>query len=638
MFKNTIISSVLFLISLYFWFINIPSFNFKGTHIKTNLEGAFSNFPFILEVSLFLLGIILSIIFFAFFNYILSTNLRYLSKKKLSLAFCTFFSWVLSVSLLLGITSYLYPELFFSHEAWKSKGYLLTCSTIAFILLSSSLWMKVNRLNLVVFITPFVISYLIPTINIESNQKTKTINKNVFIIGVDSLNVNLIGTEYTPYISKFIGSATFLPNSYTHIARTFPSWMTILTGDYPLTNKARLNLTDFELLNTKKSLPYFLKQAGYNNYFSLDERRFSHIDNRLFFDRTIGPPATAGEFVFSKLLDIPLLVITSDLVVFKFFMPQIHNNRAAWQTYSPTKYNEKLKKSIDINKSPIFLASHFTLPHWPYKSSHNKSNSKSLYEKYLEAVKLADNQVEDLIYFLRINGLLENAILFIISDHGESFGRKEDMPSKAQNLVNIAGHGTSIVSKTQFNVLMSFKEYKNGQEILHSDVDPSLNYALSDITPTILDMLKLNITTTFDGKSIFNINTQRPLPIESSLKPMFNKKGNIDISGTVTQNAKLFEISESGELVLKKRLYPKIIKEKQHGVIYQNWQLSIYPELDNSIFITDLKMNKLYNYASFANLKLKRDLISNLCILYSYEITQSNVVPCLNTTNNLEAK
>ncbi|WP_176372596.1 sulfatase-like hydrolase/transferase [Pseudoalteromonas sp. A601] len=507
---------------------------------------------------------------------------------------------------------------------------------MGFFFLTISFWLKKNRLNFIIIVTPFILSYLIPTISISYSNHSQLNHKNVFIIGIDSLNTNLLKTEYTPFISEFIKSATYLPNSYTHVARTFPSWMSILSGDYPLTNKARLNLTDFERINVEKSLPYYLKQAGYTNYFSLDERRFSHIDDRLFFDSTIGPPATVGEFIFSKLLDIPLLVITSDLVIFNFFMPQIHNNRAAWQTYSPEKYNEKLKNSIDIDNTPIFLSSHFTLPHWPYKSSHNESNNKDLYDKYLEAVKHVDTQVQDLISFLQANGLLENSILFLLTDHGESFAREEDMPANNFNLVNLAGHGTSIVSKPQFNVLISFKEFKGSFEVSHTGINSNLNYALTDVAPTILDMLGLNPTTTFDGDSVFKVKSQRLLPVESSLKPMFDKSGNLNVSGTVAKNASLFEMNTLGQLVLKESLYPTIMKEKQRGVIYGKWQLSIYPELDNAIFITNLESYKLYNYDSFDNNELKKFLLSKLCTLYAPEIIQSNIIPCLNTKNFLE--
>ena len=638
MLKNTIISFSFFFLFTYFWFINIPSFNFKGATVRTKLEDAISGYQFLVESILFLIGVILSIIFFALLNYVLSSNLKHLSKHSFSNIFCMIVSWALSLSLLLGVTSYVYPELFFSHDTWKSRSFLFSCSTLIIIILAASFWLKVNRLHIAIIITPFISSYLVPDINYNDSAGQKTNKKNVFIIGIDSLNTNILSDKHTPFISDFIKNSTYLPNSYTHIARTFPSWMSILTGNYPATNKARFNLTDFDTLSTKESLPYYLKKVGYTNYFSLDERRFSHIDHRLFFDKTIGPPATLGEFIFSKLLDIPLLVITADLTFFNFLMPQLHDTRAAWQTYSPLKYNEKLKKSINIDSSPIFLASHFTLPHWPYKTSHNKTNKKGLYEKYIESVELADNQVKDLIDFLSDSRLLENSVLFILTDHGESFARVEDMPKDSEALVNLAGHGTSIVSHPQFNVLVSFKEYINGNEVKHKNINSNLNYALSDITPSILDILGLEHNIAFDGNSIFKVTKQRSFPIESSLKPMFNKSGNINLSGTVAQNANLFEISSSGQLIIKNELYPKLIKEKQRGVIHDKWQLSIYPELNNSIFITDLETNTLYDYDSFPKPNLKLLLLSKLCMLYSSEAKQGYIKPCFNTLNDMEIK
>ncbi|KPZ53242.1 sulfatase-like hydrolase/transferase [Pseudoalteromonas sp. P1-7a] len=638
MLKNILVSFCIFLLFVYFWFINIPSFNFKGANVGSKLEVGLYNYQFLAEATFFLIGIILSVILFALLNHVLSTNLKSLSKQALSKSVCLFISWALSLSLLLGITSYLYPELFFSHEAWKSKIFLLSCSFIVIIILVASFWLKENRLNITVLFIPFIIPNLTPDFRLSGTSEQARANKNVFIIGIDSLNTSVISKRHTPFIFNFIDSGVHLPNSYTHIARTFPSWMTILTGNYPITNKARFNLTDFGILDTKKSLPYYLKKAGYYNYFSLDERRFSHIDHRLFFDKTIGPPATIGEFVFSKLLDIPLLVVTSDLTFFNFLMPQIHNNRAAWQTYSPLKYNKKLKRSIELNNSPIFVASHFTLPHWPYKSSHNTTNEKGLYEKYLESVESADSQIENYFHFLRHNGLLDNSIVFILSDHGESFARDEDMPDNSEEIVNLAGHGTSIVSQQQFNVLISFKEYINGKEVKHESINKSFRYALSDITPTILDILGLESQAAFDGKSIFKVKTERPLPIESSLKPTFNKSGNISVSGTVAQNANLFEISDMGQLIIKTELLPILIKEKQRGVIYGKWQLSIYPELNDATFITNLETNTLFNSEMFDEPALKQLLLSKLCELYSPEVKQTHIRPCFNNLNFMEIK
>ena len=105
-----------------------------------------------------------------------------------------------------------------------------------------------------------------------------------------------------PFLQSFIDKSNYLPITYTHIARTFPSWITILTGNYPITNKARLNLTDFNQINLKKTLPYYLKAAGYVNYYIQDERRFNNIDERLYFDKIIGPPQQQQSSYYLKWL------------------------------------------------------------------------------------------------------------------------------------------------------------------------------------------------------------------------------------------------------------------------------------------------------------------------------------------------
>ena len=82
-------------------------------------------------------------------------------------------------------------------------------------------------------------------------------------------------------------------------------------------------------------------------------------------------------------------------------------------------------------------------------------------------------------------------------------------------------------------------------------------------------------------------------------------------------------------MIVKDELYQKAVNSKQRGVIFDKWQLSIYPEHNNEIYITDLKNHNLYTYAEFYDKNLRKNLLNKLCQLYSEEALKANIEPCL---------
>jgi hypothetical protein len=598
--------------------LNYPEFEFKGTNFNDKLENFTFTKAIFFEQFKFFIGVILTICFFGCIASTFVSNFRVTFKNKLSTAFLSIIAWVIITVSILSITSFIYPNLFFSHKTWASPYLFLLISTTLTIALLLSFLIKKNRIKTLLI---FLIVLLPNSIKIDTNtelKKNKLINnRNVIIIGIDSLNIDVIDSENTPFIHSFINESLYLPNTYTHVARTFPSWVSILTGDYPLSNKARLNLTNLDNLNLKETLPYFLKQHGYKTYFSLDERRFSHIDQSFYFDKIIGPPETVNELVLSQLVENPMLAITSQLSIFNYFMPQLYNNRGSWKNYFPDSFNEELEAKIKNEDRPVFISSHFTLPHWPYKSKYDTSDSKDTYGKYIDSVKLTDKQVHRYYEHLKSEGLLNNALVFLITDHGESFGREIDQPKNSNRSLNIPGHGNSIISNSQFNVLLTLKVYDQGKVIEKKIKNKNLKFALTDITPTIFDLLGLTPPKNFDGQSIFKVKNERSIPLESSLKPSFNIDGSVNLKDTIKNGLSLYDVNDLGRAVLKDTLYQDLVSLKQRGIIFTKWQVSIYPELNNSIFITDLENNYLYKFNDFKNKELANSLLKKLCSMFS---------------------
>jgi len=106
---------------------------------------------------------------------------------------------------------------------------------------------------------------------------------NLILIGIDSLRLDEVrrfgGTgALTPNIDRLLDSSAIYTDTVTPIARTFPAWMSILTGQYADKTGAKVNLIDRAEVQAAPTLADTLRTAGYKSVFATDEVRFSNID------------------------------------------------------------------------------------------------------------------------------------------------------------------------------------------------------------------------------------------------------------------------------------------------------------------------------------------------------------------------
>jgi hypothetical protein len=631
--KNILVSLIVFFILSALWYNSLSNESLHIPTLEKKLYQATSSSYFLFEILLFFSGILILITSLGIITGIASENMEVLFNNNLSKSGAIFISWSLLTLVAFGLSSKLYPNLFFSHPSWNNQLLIYASFIILLLTLISSFITKKNRLLLC---TTFFI-LIIPNIPLPFNDnaplKDKSVDKpNIIIIGIDSLNVKNINEVNTPFIKTFIDDSLYLSNSYTHIARTFPSWVSILSGQYPINNKARLNLTSFERLSRDKWLPKLLKDNGYTNIYIQDERRFNNIDESFYFDYVIGPPASSAEFLLSHLVNLPFVALSTNLKFFNFFMPHIQNNRAVWVTYDENRFNDYIFHNLEKRQGNLFIASHFTLPHWPYKTKEEIIEFRSIEEKYLNTLTKVDAQVKSYFSFLKTNGYLQNAMVFMISDHGESFSQHDDIPKieTIEKGLNLAGHGTSVISAVQYKVLFALKNYGEIKINCPLNTNTKLSFALSDIAPTITDCLDIETDINFDGDSILETPNDRVIPLESSLQPNFNSKGEVDINGTIIQNSNLYKVNKAGKVIIRDELYHSAISSKQRSIIYDKWQFSFYPEKQFQVYITDLESNEVFKSTDFTELEIKQKLQKLFCDMYYNEVFSANLIHCIN--------
>ncbi|HTQ37344.1 MAG TPA: sulfatase-like hydrolase/transferase [Steroidobacteraceae bacterium] len=334
---------------------------------------------------------------------------------------------------------------------------------------------------------------------------------NIVFLGVDSLRPDFVDAGAAPHVRAFLDGAVRMQDAVTPLARTFPSWISILTGRHPHTTGAFMNLLPPKLIHTGPTLPQILHAHGYRTYYSMDETRFANIDASYGFDRTLTSTIGGSDFVISWFADTPLSNMVMNSWLGALLFPHVHANRAAHVTYDPNSFVRRVAGAIDTDR-PVFLVSHLTLPHWPYiwaDSPGGEPDESRIPAQYGLAVRRADQQFGDLLAALERDGVLDNAIVVALSDHGEALGQDDDfMPDAFPGGAATApkswkwGHGTSVFSPTQYHVVLGIRAYGAARALFPSPAVRTEPVSLVDLTPTILDLLKIDAGQDFDGMSL----------------------------------------------------------------------------------------------------------------------------------------
>ena len=498
------------------------------------------------------------------------------------------FHWILFFILLLLVISAIIPRLTaISFKITSPKQLRKSC------IISARHWVLI--LSAAIGLTFIVNITFAPPLKTDGIIAPKEL-PNIVIIGIDSLRPDLLLPQSNPKrhipekcknIKKFLEKATVFADAYTPFARTFPAWLSLLTGKYPINNGARYNLIDQKNIIAKNVfLADYLKQKGYYTIYGSDEKRFCNIDSRHGFDAVMGPKAGAGDFLIAPMVQTPLINLIVNTPLGKVLFPYNHANRALASTYKPATFVESMKHSINhLPNKPIFLAFHLCLPHWPFTWADSEIGVN---DSYLSSVSRVDKQFGNILKLLK-RQLLNNAIVFIISDHGESISA---LNGQAKMFVNehgddffkvyMPGHGTYVPDRTQFRIVFGVKcfgKFKNSSGIVYQSA------SLIDIFPTISALLgDPPPIKNFDGislkKWIESLNHPEYLERTFFAESGFNKdvvfKGD-NLKSVIASGIDQYRITDTGHIVLKKDAVEELMKKKQYAIIQKDKSVVILP-------------------------------------------------------------
>ncbi|MBP2672085.1 MAG: hypothetical protein H6Q85_2151, partial [candidate division NC10 bacterium] len=426
---------------------------------------------------------------------------------------------------------------------------------------------------------------------------------NVILVSIDSLRSDLGEGEYgdsglLPHVSSFLDQGARVTDITTPLARTFGSWISMLTGRHPVNTGARANLVPRDLIHEGDTLPELLRATGYRSVFATDEVRFANIDRSYGFDQTITPPIGARDFLASKLGDLPLPNLLSDSPLAPVLFPETYANRAAHVTYRPEHFTARLARELETGEKPLFLAVHLTLAHWPYSwagQTETRVRPDQVRERYLHALLEVDRQFGDLMGLLEQRGLLDDAIVLLVSDHGEALGRKDDsLLSGVQRLDSLWGslwgHGTSVMGPNQFQVLFAARGYGRSSETIRRAQLEGCPASLEDLAPTILDLLRVNSSAQFDGLSLAaalregdsaRCPTQRIRFTETDFNTRSVRAGQFDERQILKEADGYYEIApDTGWVQLRHPMLDQVLAQKERAALSGEKLLAALPGTD----------------------------------------------------------
>jgi len=629
----TILQLISYLPSLCVSFMGVDS---RGVYLLDLIMGSQGLFRDILHFALALLSLhlLISIVVLAHFQMLRGL----VSKPRLVILITVLWAVLFNFLLiLLNTIDFRHSAFALSMPAGASVGISLMIMVVAVLLVAPTLiWLARSRRGLASgcfrqrkYIPYMVALFFWGTVFFTHEKTANAVTSNqtapnIVIIGVDSFSRHqLLRYSSAAHFRELVDGGVEFEDVITPLGRTFPSWVSIFTGKYPIHNGARFNLTSFDMLPKQAYLPETLKSNGYQTIYAMDERRFSNVDSFFGFDSVVGPSVGAADFIVSKISDLPIVNLVAKFPgLGKTLFPFVYANRGRGQNYDPQEFDDELESAIgNRNKSkPLFLTTHFCLAHVPFEWVGSNPGTGEFEPLHEAAISAVTDQVQHLLDVLKREGVLNNAHVVFLSDHGEGVLSNSAIVASLDNSMNTPGayssselsivdrgrmgHGTNLLDRDSTDPLLFFLRYRNGQKVVNR-AKVSAPVSMIDIAPTILEMIHINGKhygdEGMDGSSLALLMSsetaldrakwfyERPRFMETDL--YFSAMGdtvNVDEKSLIDQARKYYTVSDSGRLQLRKDTYPLLVSQKNRSVILDGWQLTAIPLNNPDAFVTVL--------------------------------------------------
>ena len=359
----------------------------------------------------------------------------------------------------------------------------------------------------------------------------------VILVSIDTLRADHVGLygyarDTTPFLDRFAKDATVFERTFTTCPWTLVAHMTMLTGLFPVQHG--VVHAEFGLSPGVPLLAERLKSAGFQTvalYYA------SWISERYGFERgfdVFRAHESAEEGV--EHLREELARIDRERPYFLFFhLFDVHNGVMSTGTHliypSPPPFQDMFlpgaeERLPDLPPDVI----------WESENLLDAAQLEALTALYDGGIRHVDTRLEETFAWLAQEGLLENALVIVTADHGESLGQRG----------RLTGHGDLAQEGLHVPLIVRHPRGKN------AGTRVSAVTHLGDLVPTVLDVAGLARDPALPGHSLFDalpserVITGTHMPQEFVVRwpqKLIRRKG----VGTVT-----FDLErDPGELVIR---------------------------------------------------------------------------------------
>lgn len=263
-----------------------------------------------------------------------------------------------------------------------------------------------------------------------SNEKNTPVRPNVILITIDTLRAESMSVygymrKTTPFLEQFAGEADVYTRCMATSPWTLPTHASLFTGLFPYEHGARRYLGEDQTVlyppmpEDLPVLPEILQEAGYSTVaYSANEAVIlpRHGFNRGFdlFRNQWRPADVMNNYVKRGMK--PYLDKGDPFFLFINYMDtHIPYNAERIEGFLDT---DTLEDSVEIQQA-LFKKVVGKTGEIP------EEELGILRDQYDTAIRHVDDAIEGLVTFLKAQGVYENTLIIITSDHGEFFGEHE---------------------------------------------------------------------------------------------------------------------------------------------------------------------------------------------------------------------
>jgi arylsulfatase A-like enzyme len=339
----------------------------------------------------------------------------------------------------------------------------------------------------------FVLPLLVLLLPLTCQNEPARAKYNVILISIDTLragHLSCYGYRRTtsPTIDEFAENALLFTNAFSAAPSTLASHMSIFTSVSPSVHQM-MNYNKCAPLSRKiKTLPELLKAHGYATYGYYDTADYSEtslLGPQYGFDRGFDSyKRKIGKVIYR----VVKLVKRKPTFLFLHYFDVHYSGSSDYLYDGPPEFRDKFTQSR-LNRNPNDVLTG--------KEKLTEKELEQVIARYDGGIVHVDSQIKELFDLLKKEGLFEQSLIILTSDHGESLGFKGMMDN----------HGWLYNVGTHVPLIIKFPGDFHYSGPLRGKVDFLVRTI--DIMPTILEVLSIDAPPYIEGKSLLSVTEDR---------------------------------------------------------------------------------------------------------------------------------